>query len=211
MKILKSRNANFNFLGARHYVQGATLIEGLLAALAYWGIGPVDRIQGNFRILLTEDGRYDLLDGNETQDATIENYNVLFHIRCRESNFLVGLKGRGKPVTKSVPYDEEALISCSVINADQRSATVLISPGSPLINPLIALNKRLVSAVFPTQGFGQWFLSRYDIIFRRTRIEVPRRLGIRIIGSIGASNTVSAVDLDDDPVGTIHFSRNLEK
>lgn len=211
MKTLKSYDPNFAFLGARRYVQGATLTDGLLAALDNWGIGPVERIQGNFRILLEEQGRYDLLTDSEAQDATLEKYNVLFQIRSTEENILVGLKGRGEPVTKSVPYNEEALISGSVSDAGQRSAAAMLAPGSGFINTLIALNKRLVSTIFPLEGYGQWFLSRYDIFFSRTRIETPRQLDVRIIGSIGASNTFSAVELDGESVGTINFSRNLKK
>lgn len=210
MDIMKSYDANFVFLEHRSYIHGSSMTHGLFEAVENWSLGTVKRLQLNVRSLLKEQGSYDLFcDANEKHSIEKE-YNAMFHLQCGEDVFFVGLKGREEPVTVSEPYDEEALIADCEILKDFKSATLMLHPDALAINIIIALNNKLVSTLFPSEGYGQWFLARYDLVWEKIRLIESALLEIKVVGNIGASNTNSAIRLGGESVGSIYFSRNIK-
>jgi hypothetical protein len=79
-----------------------------------------------------------------------------------------------------------------------------------IINAIIAINKKLVGTLFPSEGYGQWILARYDLALENMSLLEPALLKIEVVGNIGASNTNSAVRLVDKPIGFIYFSRSIK-
>ena len=209
MDIIKSYDANFVFLENRSYVQGASMTHGLFEAVKSWSLGSVKQLQLNVRSLLKEQGRYDLFHSESRKDAKKE-YNAIFRLQCGRNVYFVGLKGRGKPVVVSEPYDEKKLIAGCEIIKDRKSATFMLHPDALVINIIIAINKKLVYTLFPSEGYGQWFLARYDLDLRKTRLIEPALLEIEVVGNIGATNTNSAIRLDGESIGSIYFSRNIK-
>lgn len=210
MDILKSYDANFIFLGHRRYVHGSSMTHGLFEAIESWSMMPIERVQLNIRSLLKEQGTYDLFPGESEKQHVEKEYNAMFSIQCGRGAFFVGLKGRGEPVSVSEPYNERRLIADCEIRKDRKSATLILYPEPPVINIIIALNKKLVHTLFPSEGYGQWFLSRYDLDLNKTCLPEPALLEIEVVGYIGASNTNSALKLDGQPIGSIYFSRAIK-
>ena len=209
MDILKSHDANFVFLEQRRYIHGSSMTHGLFEAVKSWSLGPVERVQVNVRSLLKEQGRYDLFHSESRKDVEKE-YNAIFCLQCGRNVYFVGLKGRGKPIVVSEPYDEKKLIAGCEIIKDRKSATFMLHPDALVINIIIAINKKLVYTLFPSEGYGQWFLARYDLDLRKTRLIEPALLEIEVVGNIGATNTNSAIRLDGESIGSIYFSRNIK-
>ena len=210
MDILKSYDANFVFLENRSYIHGSSMTHGLFEAIESWSLGPVQRVQVNVRSLLKEQGRYELFRSENGKEYMEKEYNTIVRVQCGKDMYAVGLKGRGEPVTVSEPYDEEALIADCKIIKDSKSATLMLYPDALVINIIIALNKKLVYTLFPSEGYGQWFLVRYDLVWEKIRPIESALLEIKVVANIGASNTNSAIRLDGEPIGSIYFSRNIK-
>jgi hypothetical protein len=210
MDILKSYDANFVFLENRSYIHGSSMTHGLFEAVKNWSLGPVERVQVNVRSLLKEQGTYDLFHSKSGKEHVEKDYNAVFRLQCSKDVYFVGLKGRGEAVAVSEPYDEEALIADCKIIKDSKSATLMLHPDALLINIIIALNKKLVYALFPSEGYDQWFLARYDLVWEKIRPIESALLEIKVVANIGASNTNSAITLGGESVGSIYFSRNIK-
>lgn len=211
MDILKSYSANFVYLEQRRYIQGASMTHGLIEAVNSWSLGSVERVQVNVRSLLKEQGRYELFHSENGKEYLEKEYNAIFRVKCGNDMYTVGLKGRGEPVSTSEPYDEEKLIKNFEIIKDRKSATLMLHPDAMVVNIIIALNKKLVNTLFPSEGYGQWFLARYDLAWEKICLINPAILEIEVVGTIGASNTNSAIRLGGEPVGSIYFSRSIKK
>lgn len=186
------------------------MTHGLFEAVKIWSLGTINRLQLDVRALLKEQGRYDLLHDISEIHHVVKQYNAMFRLQCGENLFWVGLKGRGESVSVSEPYDEDKLIADGKILKDSKSATLMQQPDALIINIIIALNKKLVNALFPTAGYGQWFLARYDLDWDKTRLAEPALLEIEVVGNIGASNTKSEIRLGGEQIGLIFFSRNIK-
>ena len=210
MDILNSYDANFVFLEQRRYIHGSSMTHGLLEAIKSWSLGPLERVQVNVRSLLKEQGTYDLFHSESVKVHVEKDYNAVFRLQCSKDVYFVGLRGREEPVAVSEPYDEEALIADCKIIKDSKSATLMLHPDALLINIIIALNKKLVYTLFPSEGYGQWFLARYDLVWEKIRPIESALLEIKVVANIGASNTNSAIRLGGKPIGSIYFSRNIK-
>jgi len=159
---------------------------------------------------LKEQGRYDLFCNASEKHSVEKEYNAMFRLQCGEDVFFVGLKGREKTVSVYEPYDEEKLIADCQIHKDSKSATLILHTDALVINIIIALNKKLVSTLFPSEGYGQWFLARYDLIWEKIHLIEQVLLEIEVVGNIGASNTKSAIRLGGESIGSIYFSRDIK-
>jgi hypothetical protein len=210
MDISKSHDAYFVFLEHRSYIHASSMTHGLFEAVKSWSLGPIRRLQLTVRHLLKEQGRYDLFCDVSEKHSVEKEYNAMFRLQCGEDLFFVGLKGRGEPISISEPYDEEKLIADCTILKDSKSATLILHTDALAINIIIALNKKLVRTLFPSEGYGQWFLARYDLVWEKIRLTEQALLEIEVVGNIGASNTNSAIRLGGESIGSIYFSRNIK-
>jgi hypothetical protein len=208
--ILKSYDASFVFLGQRRYVHGSSMTHGLFEAFKNWSLGPIQRLQVQVRSLLKKQGRYDLFYSENGEMSLGKEYNTIFRVQCTKNIYAVGLRGRGESVMVSEPYDEEELIDDCQILKNSKSATLLLQPNALVVNVIIALNKKLVSAIFPSEGYGQWFLARYDLVWEKIRLIEQVLLEIELVGNIGASNTNTAIRLGGEKIGSIYFSRKMK-
>jgi hypothetical protein len=210
MDILKAYDAKFVFLGQRNYIHGSSMTHGLFEAVASWSLGSVESVQLDVHSPLKEQGRYDLFHSGRGKEHVKKEYNAMFRLQCSSDIYFVELKGRGEPVTVSEPYDEEKLTADCEIIKHRKSATLILHPNALIINVIIALNKKLVNTLFPSEGYGQWFLARYDLAWEKMSLLAPTLLEIEVVGNIGASNTNSAIRLVGEPIGSIYFSRSIK-
>lgn len=210
MDISKSHDVNFVLLGSRRYIQAASMIHGLFEAVKSWPLGRINRLQLDVRALLKEQGRYDLFRDVGEKQHVEKQYNAMFRLQCGEDLFWVGLKGRGEPVSVSEPYDENKLISDCKILKDSKSATLVLQSDALINNIIIALNKKLVNILFPTEEYGQWYVVRYELDLDKISLIEQSLLEIEVVGNIGASNTKSAIRLGGEPIGLVYFSRSIK-
>lgn len=157
--------------------------------------------------MLTEHGRYDLLDHCKSESLIQRGYCAFFNIQCQKNFYLVGLKGTGEAVADSIPYDENSLIASHKIFHDSKSAYLVYYHGKPILNILIALNKKLHLTVFPTDNYANWIVSKLDLEWNILRSIDKTTLLITVIGNIALLNTKSEVTLGDQKLGYIYFSR----
>jgi len=209
MDISKSYDANFVFLGHRSYIHGSSMTYGLLDAVKSWSMDSIKRLQLNVRALLKEQGKYDLFCNEREKNRVEKKYNAMFRLQCGKDIFFVGLKGRKEPVSISESYDEEKLITGCQILKGFKAATLILHPDKLIINTMIALNKNLVNTLFPSEGYSQWFLTRYDLVWEKTHMVEPTLLKIEVVGNIGSSHTNSAIKFDGKTIGSMYFSRNI--
>ena len=209
MHIQHTFEATFTFLDDRKYIHGSTLAYGLLDAIKHWDIGSVDRLVASYHNMLNEHGRYDLFEDPMTKNLVEHGYCSTFNIYCHENTYLVGVKGNGKPVMDSIPYDEESMISSGEIVADEKSAFILWYPDKPMLNALIALNKELLLTILHRKGFKKWFMSRFDLKWQLMNSTQNNLLKIKLIGNIRGLTTKSSVELNGQRVGDIYFMREL--
>ena len=207
MYIQNTFESIFSFLGDRKYVHGSDMVYALLDIIEQRDLGNIDRIIASYHSPLNEQGRYVFFQDPLAKNLIDKGYCSTFNIYFGEKMCMVGLKGNGKPVTDSSPYDEERLIASSNIIIDQNSASILCSIEKSILNVLIALNKKMLLAVLPTKGFGRWFSSRLDLKWQLMNSFGNKLLEVKLIGNIQGLATKSLIKINGHSVGSIYFVR----
>jgi hypothetical protein len=198
----------FVLLGSRNYVHGTSMTNGLLEAIEKWEMEPIDQIQFNIHKPLTEHGRYELFTESCKPTNGKMKYTAIFRLFATNVIYWVGLKETGIHISIRQPYSEEDLIEGYNLIKSNKSIMLDIIPHSPSINIVIALNKKLADWLFPSDGYGQWYLSKYDLSWSTICLTKPKKLAIKHIGKIGMSHIHSTVTLDSENSGSIYFSRH---
>lgn len=197
----------FFLLGSRRYVHGSSQTYGLLEAMVKWKIESIERIKLDIHEPLLEHGRYDLYTETSKPLHGKTKYNAIFRLFGIEETYWVGLKGTGVPVSTRRPYSEEQLIDGYKLIKSYKSIALNLRPHLPSINTIIALNKKLAGSLFPSQGYEQWYLSRYDVSWALLSLTEPVQLEIKCVGNVGLSHIHSTVTLNSEKSGSIYFSR----
>jgi hypothetical protein len=209
MDMEETFDVNFVFLEKRKYIQGATITNGLISSVNHWGLGSIERLIASFHRRTDEHGRYVLFKDAKITNLTEQGYCAVFNVYCGKDAYLIGLKGRGEPVVESVPYDEDGLITSCEVLSDEKSALLECEPPKPLINVLIALNKKLHLALLPSTGFGRWYLAKFDLKWRPVEADVRKLLKVSILRNIKGLSTKSLIEINGEEVGYIYFAREL--
>lgn len=200
---------NFVFLENRKYVHGTSMTSGLVSSVNHWGLGSIEKLIASFHRRTNEHGRYVLFKDVKITNLIEHGYCAVFNVYCGKDAYLIGLKGRGEPVVESVPYDEDGLVASCEILLDDKSVFLECEPLKPVLNVLIALNKKLHLALYPSDGFGRWYLAKFNLIWRPVEPDVRKLLKVSILRSIKGLNTKSLVEINGEEVGYIYFAREL--
>lgn len=198
---------DFVLLGSRRYVHGTSLTYGLLEAMENWEIKSIEQIQLNIHEPLVEHGRYDLYTESRKPIRGKTKYNAIFRLFGIDETYWVGVKGTGVPASARQPYSEEQLIDGHKLIKSNKSIMLNLRPHLPSINATIALNKKLAGSLFPSHGYEQWYLSRYDLSWSLMCLTEPIQLEIKCVGNVGLSHIHSTVTLGSEKGGSIYFSR----
>lgn len=200
--------SEFVFLGQRNYVHGTSMSEGLFTALNVWGCADIRRVSARFHRVTRNQGVYRLCRDKEQWQADSAGFVAAFVAETGGGTSFVGLTDEGGPVTARAAYDEDRLTEGCQVDPAAKAAFLASQPDAPFLNVLIALTKRLHLAVFPREGFGQWYCAGYDlpaVLLGGRSCAGPLRLSIA--GSIGSAFTRSPVTAGSGSAGHILFAR----
>ncbi len=202
-------NSTFVRLGQRDYVQGSTLVQGLLDALENWQLGRLEQLKIVCHSMLNEQGTYELAINHSTSSATndnIKNSSIVFESRCDGQDYTIVLNGNGEEVDVSIPYDEEQLVSDHSYNESEETIEVSWSQKHPLMQVLIALNKVLLDKTLPSKSHGKWIFYKSELSWADLHCQ-SGTLALKLHATIGLKSALSDVFLDGMKLGNIFFTR----
>lgn len=209
MEMKEVFDINFVFLENRKYVHGTSMTNGLISSVNHWGLGSIEKLVASFHRRINEHGRYVLFKDAKITSLTEHGYCAVFNAYSGKDAYLIGLKGRGEPVVESVPYDEEGLIASCETLIDDKSVLLECEPPKPVLNVLIALNKKLHLALYPSGGFGRWYLAKFDLKWRPVVADVRKLLKVSILRNIKGLSSKSLVEINGEEAGYLYFAREL--
>lgn len=220
MKIIRSMPCTSVFLGDRQYLHSTTIIPALLSVCEQsFDAGRVRQVSGRFHSLTDRQCGFDWVECSGKESLTQLGYVATFKLSCDGGERVVGLKPGDVPITVRHPFDEDALITGSVLTTDTQSIA-LRSPAGALLPTLVALNKRLHSALFgnagiENAGYGKWLLTQLDL--NATAVELihfeknyPGDIRLALTSVLASVNTKAALMVDEHIIGFMHFSRKRE-
>ena len=207
MKIVKSDDVVFKFVGDRNYVQATTLIHSLVEILLSWGYEGVRHVNGTFHKSVAENGRFDLLDVQDIKGLSRAGYLSVFSVTTYDRNLIVGLRGNGVPILRRIADDEEMIVQGHEVNIDEKWAAAQMKPNRRLLNGVTTLNKKLHAVLFESTGFGQWFLAKCDVDWQQPELARACELKLTLKGKIGSIGTKTRIEVDSEKRGYIYFAR----
>ncbi|ETO92866.1 hypothetical protein [Legionella oakridgensis] len=199
-------HSNFVRLGHRNYVQGSTLVQGLIEAIASWNLGALQHLNMACYSMLNEQGCYELIKHEQMDNNNIKKSATVFKIRCNSVEHLVLLNGTQKEVTTVIPYDEEVLISQHTLLPSEKKITYSWNANHPLMMILIALNKALLHEVLASNVHGKWIFYKCDLNWHALHSETGT-LSLQLGNNLGLQSACSNIYLNETKVGNIFFSR----
>jgi hypothetical protein len=206
MRTQKLYCPDFYFLGKRKYVQGATLIDGLIEATEFWNLGEVQTIKMNCRLLLREQGVFTLLKENVESDEK-KNFHTVFNISCNGTQFTVGLNPTNDSIETSVAYDEAASIAGFKIDKNNQSISLAWTSKLHPMQIFIALFKKILSELNPGIELGRWIFFGVDLNYALIK-QIPKgQLVLKIKTVIANRNAKASLSIDGNDFGQIYFTR----
>ncbi|MES2568555.1 MAG: hypothetical protein V4710_00700 [Verrucomicrobiota bacterium] len=189
------------FKGARQYLQGPDIYNALCDTLAERGWESLEKIDVVFHKMAASQltGRIYL-----GQDVPASEPNVVFRAVSKGQALTVLLEEGGESIAGRVPYDEEALVARTTLDADQKRISVPATPGYSNIEAFVALNKSLLLRSFP-EAKGRWLFARLQMAqsFRHTPFE---QFEVRFQGHSNFRITRSVLLGDGRTLGSLYFS-----
>jgi hypothetical protein len=204
-----THQSNFTRLGQRNYVQGSTLVQGLLDALDSWQLGKLEQLKIACHTMLNEQGTYELVlnqDAPAMTDEKIKHSSIVFESRCDGHEYVIVLNGNGKEVDVSIPYNEETLVEGYIFQEPKQTIEITWSQKHPLMQMLIALNKVLLDKTLPSNNHGKWIFYKSDLSWAKLHCQ-SGRLALKLRATIGLKSALSDIFLDGENLGNIFFTR----
>lgn len=201
------KKADFNFLGSRNYVQAASIVQELVETTYSWEIGEPSRINAAFHFELKENGELVLL-GDGRENLSGKGYCARFRVDTSSGRFIVGLRGTGENITKSVPYDEEKLLEGLRITPSGGGSGIIHTrhQGTPF-NILVAMAKKMHEVLLPLDDNYRWITSGFDLMWDGMRAGNEVLLEVKLVSGIRGGFTRSSVEVDGSQMGYIVFTK----
>lgn len=207
MRVIASAAFPAHFLGSRTYLHSTTIVPALREVCAEnFHLPPLQRLSAQFHALTDHQGIFDLLDEVGNESLMRNGYIASFKLTAGETLWIVGLKPAADRITEQREFDEDALVSRSTLNVAQQSVT-LLQPQGDALAVVIALNKRLHAALFESEGYEKWLLSKLDIHGDFFRLASLAEIRLQLKSSLAGVNTKVDITVNNQSVGTLHFSR----
>lgn len=189
------------YKGPRTYLHGTDIYNAVCELLAASGRSDLAKIDLVFHQVSKSQLRTAIFQGAAPEES---HPNVVFRCQEQGENIIVHLEETGKPVTGRVPYDEEGLVSAAEIDTDERRISLASREGYSNIEMFVALNKKLLSHLFP-EVRGKWFFTRLQLA--RSIYKLPlERLEVRFLGHSNFRITRSTLLGNGEALGSIYFS-----
>lgn len=210
--------SDFYFLGERSYVQGSTLLEGVVSAARIWKLPKLIAVETSCREMVSSQAVYvytgSSLGSQYEEVMSDESIKASFKLKdelgaCHAVS-LIGASG-GVFGVQSVPFDEDKLING--YSFDLKKNTIrLDNVNFDFINIsklLIALQKKLLDAIFPKDGFGRW-------VYYSSTLEWPHMsdlhqgvLKVCVTRSLGLKVVECSAYFEDSYIGKQCFTREV--
>jgi len=207
----QSEITNFCYLGERDYVQGATITNALIRLIPVWGIKNITKISGYFNFLLKTQARYSLIDAFEFVSYAMKSYPATFTLISDKAKYFVLISPEPISIINRKPYDDDSLINNFELDTIKREISIYFCSSLPLFNYIIALNKRLLIHLLPIEGFGQWFLAKFELDNFMHSTNIKGLLKLKLNSTVGGTTTRTIIEFRGQRIGTIFFSRGKLK
>jgi len=206
----KSFVSDFSYWGSRTYVHGSHMIYGLQDAVTAWQLGAIMNMSAQYRSKLESQGIYLLYENKDEWQSDQKQFCSSFDITTSAGHFFVGLTpDSSKAVAGRLPDNEDEIVASHTIDKETMIAAVIDYPEQLKVNAMIALHKKLLFALLPTEGYTPWLLGRLDLDLGRCAQAPGGTITVRLISNILNRAVRSAVSIDGQPVGEIYFNRNV--
>lgn len=209
MQVIRSLTCEGELLGSRDYLHSTTIMRSLQARSRDINIGEWQNVTAQFHDLTSHGCVFDVLSLTGNEALTRLGYVATFRVRGDQGEAVLGLRPLDTPILQQRPFDEDALAQGASLDNDQRSICLPRFDGQ-LLETVVALNKRLHVALFSSQGYGKWLLTRLDLNPAYFSVQLPARMCLRVISELASINTKTAIEVDGTLLGFVHFSRKKE-
>jgi len=208
-KQLLSWESNFLTLGPRKYIQGATLLEGIIDNKELNELISVKKIKFSSRDFIFDQCSYHVFEKNLLSKKELSEYPARCDIKGEEGiDFTVCLSPKEKSQVDSREYDEDALVSVSKISIPNKQILVEWSGDETIFKVLIAGMKKLTYELFPGNDGGKWIFIGLDLAWEEAKKFNRGNIDLKIQSIIGGKMAKASVLLDSKPLGAILFSRS---
>ena len=189
-------NLEFCFKGDRKYVHGTDIYNKTIASLNA-------DINKNFDLAIHNQTvtNIALINKKPTDDE-----QICFSCKYLDKNsnrvVFYGITD-GVAIKCSYPYDEEKIISRTLVNIDNQSIILKLDTSYTLMENIVALNKHLLQSIFKDKQ-GKWYFTRLQL----SKIPKEKKYPIEIVlqHNFNFKLTKSQIIIQNELCGYIYFS-----
>ncbi len=187
--------------GERTYVQGPDIHDAVCDALEKRGLSGIEKLDLTCHQMVRTSLCARFLGPGETAP---DGSPATFRFNHAGSPQTLLLSETGEAIKESVPYAEELLVSAAVFDQDAKAVKLASVPGFSNAEVVVALNKALLSRLFPEVN-GKWLFARLQLA-RSFRLTSFQELQVRFVGHSNFRITRSTLWGDGESLGTLYFS-----
>lgn len=200
-------DVKFDFFEKRKYIHSTQLLYELLKILKENGYykenNEIVKIISSYRVMANKQGYYIIDEQYNGNYSTIVTLNVI------NRTIVAYYVESDEPVTNIIPYDEDSFINNYNLNRSEQSAEITINNEENIYNKIVALNKRLLLSILPTENYSSWVVGKFSIdwnvLCSASRNSV---LCIKLHNNLDSIFCRSIIYLNNEAVGYIDYARN---
>jgi hypothetical protein len=196
----------FQYKGQRRYISGSDIYYKMLETVNnLWELYPIS-ISGFFHELLTNSA---IIQIYEHDQIKFNKYIALFLIQVNKKLYDIFILDSGIPVTESYQYDEQVVLRDSEISDNKIS--MIYNNTFSYIDQIVAMNIKNHQNCF----------GDFDCCWLFTKIKINniidpklfynKKITICLEKNFNAIFTESLINIDNENIGSIFFSRNTTK
>jgi hypothetical protein len=195
-------NFNFCFKGDRTYVHGSDIYNSITKYLKANNTAPIGPVELSIHRLMTHNMVGEIMGAEQSLLSLSPPVIYRFTVEGVPKTFF--LSETDKRVDCRYEYDEESITRPSQVSADQNYITVHNKTPYSSIEVIIALNKKLVQAVFAGEK-GKWLFTK--LLLKGPLPEVSDAIfTVTFSGGLSHRLTRSKVAIDGAYCGEIFFT-----
>ncbi len=198
---------NFKYKGSRTYLHGTDIFneankllreEHSLETINYFDMLIPKIVKNNLDIEI-----YKIKKIKKNTDAAV---SITF--KENEDSYVCFLKETNRIVEKRDEYPEHDIIKKSKLNAEDKTIQLTSDSGFSNIENIIAMNKALLQAIYPTFK-GKWLFTRIQLRSYNHSIKF-RNIKLKFLNNFNFKLTKSQIICDTNEIGFVYFSSIYE-
>jgi len=190
----------FCFKGERDYVHGTDIFNKTMLAVAQYGFEQVD-------LVIRGVARHNMDLYPEANAPFDQAANVTISLNTGNERMGLVLLENKERIQCRYAYPEHEIIRAAKLDKDKKEITLNNFPGHTLIEKIVALNKGLLSGLYP-EAPGKWYFTRVKIsaykLFGLQGDHVKLHLSLKQNLQFKLTNTMFYIN--DQLAGNIYFS-----